>query len=284
MNLQGIRTQIDKIDFQVVDLLNERMNLGLQIGKLKREGGYSVFAPEREEELLKTLEERNTGPLRGTGLRAIYREILSASRASQSKLRIVYLENERFHGFLAARVRFGASDCYRGARDWKGAIESLENDEADVAVIPRRALCDALIKLSAEKLFSRLLRVCGEINLDGESPDDLLESSHPIPKKEAEQFFILTKGDEKKNTEGKSLFLFLAPKPGKLSSDFQQLVTNNGGSVKSVESVLESETRFLCEVEGGLRWEQFTEEALRHWGPSARLVLLGTYPCSHIYG
>src|ERR1700679_4138368 len=104
MNLQGVRAKIDKIDLQVVDLLNERMSLGLEIGKLKREGGHSVFAPEREEALLQALEERNTGPLGRVGLRAIYREILSSSRASQSKLRIIYLGNEHFHGFLAARM------------------------------------------------------------------------------------------------------------------------------------------------------------------------------------
>ena len=284
MTLQSIRDSIDQLDQHLLDLLNERMRLVAEIGKLKRERGQSVFAPEREEMLLQALEKANSGPLGRIGLRAIYREILSASRANQSKLRIVYLGKENSTDFLAARMRFGASDCYRAEPNWKGAIRSLENNEADVAVVPRSILCQALSKKPGEKPFTQALRVCGEIKLVREAA---VPETAPVSQRNSlvgDQFFMLTNGGEIKDPTGKSLLFLRIPGLEKLDGEFKDLVARFGGSVQSVEPVLASGERFFCEVIGTLQREKLLEEASRQWGRQAHLVLLGTYPTPHIYG
>ena len=63
MNLQKLRQQIDKIDLRLLALLNARTKLAEKVGKLKRASGQAVFAPEREEILLRRLASGNPGPL-----------------------------------------------------------------------------------------------------------------------------------------------------------------------------------------------------------------------------
>ena len=43
-NLNGLRVQIDKLDLQIVDLLNKRASVAAQIGKVKSEAGGEVFS------------------------------------------------------------------------------------------------------------------------------------------------------------------------------------------------------------------------------------------------
>src|ERR671935_1940781 len=81
-SLKTLRSQIDKLDLQILKLVNERAQLASEIGKLKNaDGGGEVFAPAREEEVLQNILQNNKGPLDDATIRAIYREIISGSRA-----------------------------------------------------------------------------------------------------------------------------------------------------------------------------------------------------------
>src|SRR5207302_6000838 len=51
------RTQIDKLDHQLLKLANERASLAGEIGELKNDQGAEVFSPAREEEVLKNVIE-----------------------------------------------------------------------------------------------------------------------------------------------------------------------------------------------------------------------------------
>ena len=50
-NLESLRDEIDKIDSQVVDLLNRRVNAAAEIGKIKASMGVDPYDPGREEEV-----------------------------------------------------------------------------------------------------------------------------------------------------------------------------------------------------------------------------------------
>src|SRR5205809_476089 len=109
MNLSQIRAKIDALDRQLLKLLNERADLVHEIGLLKRKGGMSPYAPEREEKLLRSLAKRNSdGRLPEHSVRAIYREIMSASLALEKDLAIAYLGPEATWTHQAAREKFGA--------------------------------------------------------------------------------------------------------------------------------------------------------------------------------
>ena len=54
-SLRHLRTQIDKLDLQILKLVNERASLAGEIGKLKNDQGDEVFSPAREEEVLQNV-------------------------------------------------------------------------------------------------------------------------------------------------------------------------------------------------------------------------------------
>lgn len=86
MSLQNLRNKIDEIDYKIHDLLNERAELALQIGKVKKQNPdpVKIFQPEREKEILEAISAYNTGPLTDESLVTIFKSIISACRALQT--------------------------------------------------------------------------------------------------------------------------------------------------------------------------------------------------------
>src|SRR5688500_9913144 len=105
--LKNLRTQIDKLDLQIVDLLNKRAGLAAEIGRVKNDHGAEVFTPAREEEVLQNVVQANKGPLDEATVRAVFRELMSGSRALQKVLKVAYLGPEYSFSHLAAVERFG---------------------------------------------------------------------------------------------------------------------------------------------------------------------------------
>lgn len=74
--IAGIRHGIDDIDCRIVELLNERAKLALEIRALKPQANLGLYDPKREEEIFAHLAACNDGPLYGDNLREIYDTVL----------------------------------------------------------------------------------------------------------------------------------------------------------------------------------------------------------------
>ena len=107
MNLDDIRQQIDSIDQGILDLLSRRADLVHEVGVVKKRDGLQIYAPEREEALLRRLISMNQGRLPEKSIRAIYREIMSAALALEDDLKIAYLGPEGTWTHQAAIKKFG---------------------------------------------------------------------------------------------------------------------------------------------------------------------------------
>ena len=62
--LKALRSQIDKLDLQIVKLVNERAALAADVGKAKVDQGDDIFSPSREEEVYQNVvaaNEKNKG-------------------------------------------------------------------------------------------------------------------------------------------------------------------------------------------------------------------------------
>jgi chorismate mutase len=70
------RECIDAIDCQIVQLLNERAAIALDIRNLKPDANLGLYDPKREEEIFANLAQCNEGPLYAENLREIYEAIL----------------------------------------------------------------------------------------------------------------------------------------------------------------------------------------------------------------
>ncbi len=81
MTVEDWRRKIDKIDRNIVELLNERSRCVLEIGKLKAVDGTPLFQPDRERDVLDSAERANRGPLSASAIRRLFERILDEARS-----------------------------------------------------------------------------------------------------------------------------------------------------------------------------------------------------------
>ncbi|HWI41645.1 MAG TPA: chorismate mutase, partial [Verrucomicrobiae bacterium] len=77
--LDTLRREIDEVDDSILDLLNRRANLVIEVGRRKAEEKRDFHVPSREREIYRRLTSSNPGPFPNEALRSVFREIISAS-------------------------------------------------------------------------------------------------------------------------------------------------------------------------------------------------------------
>jgi|SRR5437867_2449631 len=74
------RNRIDRLDVELVRMLNERARCAIEIGKIKRTRNIPIYDPEREEEIIEMALSHNCGPLDAEGIRRLFERIIDESR------------------------------------------------------------------------------------------------------------------------------------------------------------------------------------------------------------
>jgi chorismate mutase/prephenate dehydratase len=86
--LRRLRDQIDALDRRIVELLNERAELTIDVGREKhRIGRRAIRDAQREREVLLRVTIGNDGPLPQADLLAIYRRLIASARALEARER-----------------------------------------------------------------------------------------------------------------------------------------------------------------------------------------------------
>lgn len=84
--LRRLRRRIDALDRRIVGLLNERAELGREVGREKAAAGRrAIRDAEREREVLLRVTMANTGPIPQADLLAIYRRLIAATRGLEAR-------------------------------------------------------------------------------------------------------------------------------------------------------------------------------------------------------
>lgn len=164
--IKSLRTAIDKFDLQILKLVNERAAAAGDIGRLKNENSAEVFNPVREEEVLKNVLDANKGPLDEITIRAIYREIISGSRALQKIIKVAYLGPEYSYSHLASVERFGHAVEYMRVGSIMSVFEEVNRGHVDYGVVPLENSTDGGVSDTLD-MFMRLphLKICAEVRL-----------------------------------------------------------------------------------------------------------------------
>jgi chorismate mutase/prephenate dehydratase len=81
--LKTKRKVLDLIDQKLLTLLNQRLRIVLEIGKIKKEMGKKIYDPVREKEVLEKLKRKNKGLLKEEDLKKIFATIMKVCRKSQ---------------------------------------------------------------------------------------------------------------------------------------------------------------------------------------------------------
>ena len=165
MSLHEIRKRIDTIDKQLLDLLSQRADLVHEVGLIKKRDGLQIYAPDREEALLRKLVEMNEGRLPEKSIRSIYREIMSAALALEEDLKIAYLGPEGTWTHQAAIKKFGHSVNYTPHASFSDVFDDVARRRADYGVVPIENSTEGAVSHTLDLFVDSSLRICAQILL-----------------------------------------------------------------------------------------------------------------------
>ena len=80
MTIEDWRVKIDALDRRLADLLRERAECVIAIGKIKSARNMEVFDPERERQIIRNILQENKGPLDDDALRRIFERVIDECR------------------------------------------------------------------------------------------------------------------------------------------------------------------------------------------------------------
>lgn len=163
MSLTEHRIAIDRIDEQLVQLLNERTQHVLEIGKIKRAAGEEIYAPHRELAVFKRVVKLNQGPTPETALRAIYREIMSSAISLQKSQTIAYLGPEATYTHQAAIRRFGASLNYSPQKTIADVFTEVGKNRADYGIVPVENSTEGVVTHTLDMFVDSDLKIVSQI-------------------------------------------------------------------------------------------------------------------------
>ncbi len=162
-DLKPLRQRIDELDERIVELLNDRARVVVEVGKLKRHDESPIYAPDREQAVLDRVRRLNQGPLPDSALAAVWRELMSGSFALERPLRIGYLGPPGSFSHLAARRQFGVSVGYEDVASIRDVFAALTRDHVDLGLAPIENSAHGGIGETLDAFLESPARVCAEV-------------------------------------------------------------------------------------------------------------------------
>ncbi len=163
--LKPLRERIDAIDEQLLDLLNQRAQIAQQVGHVKAETNAPVFRPEREAQVLRSVAERNSGPLKSDDVQTIFREIMSACRALERRVTVAYLGPAGTFSEQAVYQQFGRAIEGMPCTSIDDVFRAAEAGTADFGVVPIENSTEGVVNRTLDLLLQTTLVISGELGL-----------------------------------------------------------------------------------------------------------------------
>ncbi len=163
--LPELRTQIDALDLELLAMLNLRAALANEVGEIKRVEGSAVFRPEREAQVIASLQQTNPGPLKGQSVAMIWREVMSACRALEAPQRVAYLGPKGTFTEEAALRFFGSSIQHVPCSSFDEVFHAATAGSAEFGVVAVENSTEGVVTRSLDLLLNSPLHIVGEISL-----------------------------------------------------------------------------------------------------------------------
>src|SRR3954465_15598123 len=165
MNIPEHRKAIDRLDGQIVKLLNECTKHVLAIGEMKLKAGEEIYAPHRERAVLQRICKLNSGPMTNESLRAVYREIMSSALSLEKSLTVAYLGPEATFTHQAAIRRFGSSLRYSSQKTIADVFSEVSKNRADYGVVPVENSTEGVVTHTLDMFVDSDLKIVSQIVL-----------------------------------------------------------------------------------------------------------------------
>jgi chorismate mutase/prephenate dehydratase len=188
--LKTLRQEIDAVDDRLLDLLNQRAALVLEVGRLKSASKGEFHVPSREREIYERLSSQNPGPFPNEGLRSVFREIMSASLALETPMKVAFLGPKATFSHLAVLQHFGYSAEVVPQKSIPAVFEEVEKGRAQYGVVPVENSTEGVVFHTLDMFMESELKINAEVMLEvhqdllsrtGRLEDIKKVYSHPQP-------------------------------------------------------------------------------------------------------
>lgn len=160
--LDDLRKKIDTVDRKIIDLLNERTQYSKQIGKIKDQENLPYYQPEREKAIIDKLQEYNNGDFPQAVIESIFKEVFSASRALQKKLKVAYFGLPGSFTHAACIKQFGSSADSYSVVNITDIFKEVQNDKADYGIVPVENSYEGVVTHTLDMFVDFPLKICSE--------------------------------------------------------------------------------------------------------------------------
>ncbi len=135
-DLNLLRNQIDNIDSAILDLINQRLEIGKKVGIIKKETGSQILDRSRERKVIEKLSKINPGPADEELLRYFFNVIITATREIQKPKTVSFLGPEASYTHIAALNHFKHSGKFVEQPNLYEIFREVEKQESHFGVVP----------------------------------------------------------------------------------------------------------------------------------------------------
>lgn len=188
--IKELRQEIDAVDNQVLELLNRRAALVIEVGRLKSVKKDEFHVPNREREIYERLTAHNRGPFPNEAIKSVFREIISASLALEAPMMVAFFGPKATFTHLAAMQQFGLSAELVPQKSIPAVFEEVGKGRAKYGVVPVENSTEGMVSHTLDMFMESELKINAEVLLEihhyllsrtGRLEDIKKVYSHPQP-------------------------------------------------------------------------------------------------------
>ncbi len=186
--LKPFREEIDRIDAKILELINERLKIGEQVGRIKKQDGGQILDRERERNVINHLLQANDGPAAQDLVQSIFKVIIAATRDIQKPNTVAFLGPRASYTHIAALNHFNHSGSFEQQPSLFDVFREVERNAVDYGVVPVENSIEGAVNHTLD-LFSEFdLNICAEhyqpishdlLSISGDPKDVKTIYSHP---------------------------------------------------------------------------------------------------------
>jgi len=167
--LTAIRARFDKIDDEMLRLLNERATLAVKVGQIKKAASPDVppvfYRSEREAQIMKRLKDANTGPLTNDAIAHLFREVISCCLNLEQPLTIAYLGPRGTYTESATIKHFGHSSTTLALGGIDDVFREVEAGIVHYGVVPVENSTEGMVNHTLDCFMTSTLSICAEVEI-----------------------------------------------------------------------------------------------------------------------
>ena len=154
------------MDDRLLELLNRRAALVIEVGRLKSVKKDDFHVPNREREIYDRLTGENPGPFPNEGLRSVFREIISASLALEAPMKVAFFGPKATFTHQAAMHQFGLSAELVPQKSIPAVFEEVEKGRAQYGVVPVENSTEGMVSHTLDMFMESDLKINAEVLLE----------------------------------------------------------------------------------------------------------------------